>query len=168
MNKTTNMNEERIKAFNSIRDIPYKLAIKWGDENHACSGKSDMLLNKLTAMGEEMRYRICWFKWSTCDLPEEIIKIPHDDDCPHTYLEIKIGDEWKVLDPTWDPMQTHFPFNEWDGQSATEIAVTPDRILSPEKSKEIVEGRTEAKFVENRQKNGEFFCAINEWLETFR
>jgi len=106
-----------ISTFKSIRDIPYKIPLKWGEEDNCCSGKHEKLLNLLKKMGYGARYRVCVFLWSGLNLPPKLEKIPHEDDCTHSYLEIKIGDEWKVLDATWDiGLKGIFHVNEWDGK----------------------------------------------------
>ena len=159
----------KIEIFNKIRDIPYRIPLKWGEEDNCCSGKSEKLFDLLTKEGYEVRYRVCVFLWESINLPEELQKIPHDKDCTHTFLEIKIDGEWKVLDSSWDKgLKNLFHVNEWDGKSNTQTAVKPIKILSPEKSLEIVNEQDEEVITKDLEINGEFYKAFNEWLEKNR
>jgi len=159
----------KIEIFNKIRDIPYRIPLKWGEEDNCCSGKSEKLFDLLTKEGYEVRYRVCVFLWESIKLPEELQKISHDKDCTHTFLEIKIDGEWKVLDSSWDKgLKNLFHVNEWDGKSDTQTAVKPIKILSPEKSLEIVNEQDEEVVTKDLEINGEFYKAFNEWLEKNR
>ena len=159
----------KIEIFNKIRNIPYRIPLKWGEEDNCCSGKSEKLFDLLTKEGYEVRYRVCVFLWESINLPEELQKIPHDKDCTHTFLEIKIDGEWKVLDSSWDKgLKNLFHVNEWDGKSDTQTAVKPIKILSPEKSLEIVNEQDEEVITKDLEINGEFYKAFNEWLEKNR
>lgn len=92
-------------------------------------------------------------------------KIPHDNDCTHTYLEIKIDGDWKTLDATWDSdLKGIFYINQWDGKSNTEIALKPVKIFSPQKSLEIVNNQSEEVIQKDLQINKEFYKAVNDWL----
>jgi len=103
------------------------------------------------------------------NLPPELEKIPHDDDCTHTYLEIKIDDDWKILDATWDKkLENLFHINEWDGRSNTDIAVKSTKIFTPQKSLEIVNNQDEKLINKDLEINGEFYKGFNEWLDNNR
>ena len=91
-----------ISTFESIRDIPYRIPLQWGEEDNCCSGKHEKLFNLLEKNGYEVRYRVCAFLWSSLNLTSTLAHIPHDDDCTHTYLEIQSGGNWIILDATWD------------------------------------------------------------------
>ena len=155
---------ELISLFNSIRDIPYKIPLQWGDEDNCCSGKHEKLFN-LLKKEYEVRYRVCVFLWSDLNLPSELEKIPHDNDCTHVYLEIKIDGNWKILDATWDKgLKNLFHINEWDGKFDTEIAVKPTKIFTPQKSLEIVNNQSEEGINKDLEINGKFYKGFNEWL----
>jgi hypothetical protein len=158
-----------VSVFNSIKDIPYRIPLKWGEEDNCCSGKHEKLFNLLTKKGYEVRYRVCVFLWSSLNLPPELEKIPHDKDCTHTYLEIKIDGDWKILDATWDSgLKNFFHINEWDGKANTEIAVKPTKIFTPQKSLEIVNNQNEEVIKKDLQVNGEFYKEFNKWLDENR
>jgi len=158
-----------IPTFESIRDIPYRIPLKWGEEDDCCSGKHKKLFNLLKKKGCEVRYRVCVFLWSSLNLPPELKTIPHDDDCTHTYLEIKIDENWKVLDATWDSrLKNIFHINRWDGKSNTEIALRPTKRFTPQKSLEIVHNQNEEIIKKDLNINGDFYKGFNEWLDKNR
>jgi hypothetical protein len=155
--------------FYSVREIPYRISIEWGQENLSCIGKSDRLYKKLKNKGYKLRYMICTFKWSSINLPYKLIKIPHKDKCYHTYLEVNIDGAWKILDATWDSgLKDIFPINEWDGKSDTKIGVKPKKIFSPTESAKIIQKRSKEGFIKDRKLNGRFYMAFNKWLEQNR
>jgi len=154
-----------ISIFNSIRDIPYSIPLTWEEEDNCCSGKHEKLLNLLKKEGYEVRYRVCAFLWSSLNLPPELESIPHDKDCTHTYLEININGDWKILDATWDKgVKNILQVNEWDGKSDTKIGVKSIKIFTPQKSLEIVNNQNEELINKDLEINGEFYKGFNEWL----
>ena len=158
-----------VSLFNSIRDTPYKIPLKWGEEDNCCSGKHEKLFKLLKKHGYKVRYRVCVFLWSSLNLPPELVKIPHEDDCTHTYLEIFLDNDWKTLDATWDSkLRKLFHINEWDGKSNTETAVKPTKNFSPQKSLEIMNNQNENTIKKDLEINGKFYKAFNEWLEENR
>ncbi len=158
-----------VKTFNSVRDIPYRIPLKSGDRDDCCSGKAARLFELLTKNGYDVRYRICLFFWNSIILPKSLEKIPHENDCTHTYLEIIINGKWKVIDPTWDKgLGKILPINKWDGKANTEIAVKPVKIFSPKKSAEIVNNQTQVVIEKDLKINGKFYKAFNEWLQKNR
>ena len=153
-----------ISTFESIRDIPYRIPLKWGEEDNCCSGKHEKLFNLLTKEGYKVRYRVCVFLWSSLNLPPGLEKIPHDDDCTHTYLEINIDGNWKILDATWDiGLKNLFHINKWDGKSNTEIAIKTTKIFTPQKSLEIVSNQNEEVINKDLEINSEFYKGFNQW-----
>ena len=158
-----------ISLFNSVRDIPYRIPLEWGEEDNCCSGKHKKLLKLLIQNGYKVRYRVCVFLWSSLNISPELEKIPHDNDCTHTYLEIYLNGNWKVLDATWDiGVKNLFYINKWDGKSDTKIAVNPIKIFNPQKSSEIVKNQKEDIITQDLKINGKFYKAFNEWLENNR
>jgi len=158
-----------VNLFKTIRDILYKIPLDYEEEDNCCSGKSSKLFNILKINGYKVRYRVCVFLWDDLPLPEDVKKIPHDKDCTHTYVEIFLRDEWKVIDLTWDKgLKSIFHINEWDGESSTEIAVRPIKIFTPSKSLSIVSNQTKEIINDDLGRNREFYKAFNEWLNRIR
>src|SRR3989344_2668123 len=160
---------ELISIFESVRDIPYKIPLKWGERDDCCSGKADRLFKTLKAKGFDVRYRVCVFYWNSLKLPKKIEQISHDNDCTHTYLELKLNRMWKILDATWDRnLAKRFYVNNWDGKSDTRIAVKPIKIFTPNKSLRIVKNQ-DKKLIEGDLKiNGNFYDAFNDYLAEIR
>jgi hypothetical protein len=159
-----------IKEFQKVRDIPYRIPLSPEESDECCSGKADMLFKTFKQNGYDVRYRLCTFRWSSIDLPKEIQDTPHDDDSSHTYLEIKIDGQWKIVDATWDKgLEGLFIVNEWDGKSDTKIAVQCIKCLSPEENLEYIEHMsTPEAIISDLNVNGEFYKAFNEWLKEYR
>ena len=158
-----------ISLFYSIRDIPYRIPLEWDEEDNCCSGKHEKLFNLLVEKNYKVRYRVCVFLWSDLNIPIKLEKISHDNDCTHTYLEIYLDGNWKILDATWDSgMENLFHINKWDGKSDTEIAVKPIKIFTPEESLRIVKNQDENLITRDLKINGKFYKALNEWLSKNR
>jgi len=161
---------ELVEIFNQIRDIPYRIPLTLEEEDNCCVGKHKKLFNLLKEKGYNVRYRICTFNWEDTNIPDHIKTIPHESKATHTYLEIEIDKEWKILDITWDKKLSNIlPINNWDGRSDTNITVPKKTILSPEESIKIVKEEENKDFMINDLKlNKEFYKAINDWIESNR
>ncbi|MBI2583322.1 MAG: hypothetical protein HYW25_01520 [Candidatus Aenigmarchaeota archaeon] len=159
-----------ISLFRKVRDIPYRIPVKYGEEDFCCSGKSKLLHKLLTKEGCKVRYRVCVFRWSDLNIPQELEGIKHDKECTHTFLEIMIEGKWRVLDATWDSrLKNLFHVNEWNDKSAMKIAVKPIKTFSPEKSVDVIKKYSGREAMERDLKaNGKFYKAFNEWLEENR
>jgi len=159
-----------IKEFEKVRDIPYRIPLSLKEPDECCTGKAKILLEILKKGGYDVRYCICMFKWSDLNIPKKIQDMPHDDECSHTYLEIKIDGKWKIIDPTWDKgLKSIFTVNKWDGKSDTQIALPAREYLSPEESSKYLEHiLTPEAIAADLKTNGEFYKAFNEWLEAER
>lgn len=156
-----------IEKFEQVRDIPYRIPLSASERDDCCSGKHILLLEGLTTLGYNCRYRVCTFKWSDLDLPRELLDIPHENSSTHVYLEVLIKGEWKVVDATWDsPLSKILTVNTWDGETDTQIAVPAIDIYSVEKSNEIM--ATDDNDEDDLRKNGKFYQGFNEWLESYR
>jgi len=164
--KNMNITEE----FKKVRDIPYRIPLAPGESDDCCSGKSNRLFGIFKKAGYDVRYRVCTFRWSDMKLPVELQQMSHEDECTHSYLEVKTGDEWVTVDATWDKgLKEAFDVNEWDGKSDTKVAVPIIECFSPEKSTEIMEkDASEEAVKEDLQKNGEFYKGFNDWLAEIR
>lgn len=159
-----------IEEFNKVRDIPYRIPLSLEEPDECCTGKADILFKELKKGGYNVRYRLCTFRWSSLALPKELQILPHEDDSSHTYLEIEINGEWKIVDATWDRgLKNLFIVNEWDGKSDTDIAVPCIECLSPEKSLEYIKNiSAPGAIIADLKVNREFYEAFNKWLELNR
>jgi len=164
------MENSIIKEFEKVRDIPYRIALSPSETSNDCLGKANLLFKIFEKYGYKVRYRICKIKWINLNLPNEITKIPHDDNCSHAYLEVEIDEDWKIIDPTWDKgLKNIFLINEWDGKSNTKLAIPSIETLTPEESLKHLKYITTLEGIESDLKeNGEFYKAFNDWLEMLR
>ncbi|MDD3190544.1 MAG: hypothetical protein PHI66_02525 [Candidatus Pacebacteria bacterium] len=158
------------KEFEKIRDIPYKIALFPDEPSDDCLGKAQGLFKIFEDYGYEVRYRVCKIKWSSLDLPQEVTQMPHDDNCSHTYLEVKINGQWRIVDATWDiGLKEFFPINEWDDKKDNEIAFPCFDCMSPRESEEHIKYITTKKAILlDIEESGKFYHALNEWLEKCR
>ncbi len=157
-------------AFEHERNIPYRIPLSLQEVDDCCAGKHIRLRKVLESQGIPTRYRICWFKWSDTPIPQELCAIPHEDDCTHLYLEIKIDGVWRILDATWDPgVASVFPTSVLDDSlQSTRVGVPAYKTLSPEDSEEDMRNFTPEVVERDLKINGAFFRAFNEWLENIR
>jgi len=156
------------KEFEKVRDIPYRIALSPDEVSDDCLGKAQKLFKILEESGYEVRYRLCKIRWSTMDLPKEVDEKPHDDDCSHAYLEVRIDGQWKLIDATWDRgLGKIFHINEWGEEQ--EMAIPCLERMSPEESVEHIKHITTREgIIADLEESGEFYRALNDWLEKCR
>lgn len=94
--------EAATEIFNKVRDIPYRIPLSINEKDNCCSGKHTLLLQELTKLGYECRYKVCSFNWDTLALPDKLFALPHENKSTHVFLEVKIDNDWKTVDATWD------------------------------------------------------------------
>ena len=74
--------EQRIQAFQKVRDIPYYISA--GDEpDYCCLSKSQMLSDELKKLGIKSRLVITTFRWEDTETPESVLSIAHPDPEEH-------------------------------------------------------------------------------------
>ncbi len=139
-------NKENIKKavekFCEVRDLPWHIAIHPNEKMQNCYSKNLDLSETLKKLGYKTRARICYFKWEELGLPEEIMRIDHEEKPMHLYLEVMPAtrEDWVSVDATWNKElgRTGFKIADWDGKKATILAVKPINIMSPEKSERYI------------------------------
>jgi len=158
-----------ISIFNQIRDIPYKIPVSLKEEDFCCSGKHKKLKNILEEKGYKVRYCVCSFSWVSMNLPQEVLKIPHEYLSTHVYLEVFIDNKWLIMDATWDSkLKSFFHVNDWNNKDNSQIAVIPIETFTHEKSLSIMENQDEKEILSDLKINGEFYKNFNNWLEEIR
>jgi hypothetical protein len=154
--------------FNQVRDIPYSIPISLSEKDYCCSGKHKVLKKILEDLGYKVRYQVVSFKWSSMDLPQNLLSIPHENLTSHVYLEIFVNNKWIDMDATWDTgLKNIFCVNKWDGNDNI-IAVPVIEKFSLKKSQEIMENETTKEVLKDLKINGKFYQAFNDWLEKIR
>lgn len=179
------IHDQRRFLFNTVRDITYVVPVgEWGQADHCCVGKHQILKPLLEATGLEVRPRFCEFNWEDLQtvggegLPAAVLDI-HRQGVGHIYLEAWIANHgWRTVDATWDKgLQGVFPINSWEdvmrrGSSPVygmKIAVPPKIVHSPEKSMAVWdELATQECFEDDLRVNGRFYEAFNSWLASIR
>jgi len=136
--------KDLIDAYNRIRKVHYKIVdLDYSllnsnlliDSNGAsCTPRHVVLSDLFRKSGFETRFCVYEFQWADFKLkfPEHITvllkKISVDF---HTNLEIKIGNEWILIDATWDDtlIDTGLPdTKQWNGRESTINAVYANNV----------------------------------------
>ena len=166
--------QERIKIFEEVRDIPFTVALDLGEKDTCCSMKSELLSEKLTALGLKCRQRLCDFEWEKEPLSEKVMAVYNPAKQVHQYVEVFVpeSNEWVSVDATWDKNLERAGFNisEWDGLTNTSIAVTPLKVLSCEEGEKLIKWFNEdIEYAKNWfAQNKVFHAELNNWLEEVR
>jgi arylamine N-acetyltransferase len=155
--------EKQAKAreyFRFVRDIPYKIP------GYDCGAKNTILKTLLESLGFEVRFMVCEFRWSALRLPKDLLAIPHEDLCTHTFLEVKSGQKWLKVDATWDSgLEAIFEIPEWNGKLSTAIAVPATKHYAPDAAQKRVELEVSKEFLKRDwELNGKFYLAFSDWL----
>ena len=163
--------QQRISAFNKIRDIPYHIAT--GEEDDSCClTKSFMLVEALRRLELQARIAMTTFRWDDTLLPKSILGLAHPPIEHHASVEVLVPETRKFadVDPTWDPgLKTAFDIAEWDGLSSTYIAVPWIDKYGPEKSSAVFSEITSPEGLNDYlSKYKAFVTALNSWLQELR
>lgn len=164
---------KKTEYFRLVRDIPYKIALRPNETDYCCGEKNKMLHQLLEELKMKVRFRECTFLWSDLNIPKKILKIPHKDKSAHIYLEVYLPKKkkWVAVDATWDSgLSDVLQVSEWDGESATSIAVKPLTKYSTKKSKrdEKKDEKDIKGVVKDLKQNKKFYIALNKWFESVR
>jgi hypothetical protein len=170
---------DAVEYFEFVRDIPFRLPVSVGDPNHTCISKAVVLKPLLSSVGLKARYALCRFSWNSLNIPPSLKAIPHED-VTHVYLEVYSEDHarWIVVDPTWDKgLSSKLPVSEWDGKNDTAIAVKPTEHLNPIENQGEFEKFIDMPGIQKwlelprnspSKVNGQFYQALNQWVESVR
>lgn len=165
--------EYRIKIFEKIRDIPYRIIQSDNPEDMLklnaghCAPKHILLVDTFRKIGIKTNFVLCTFKWSEVEnLPDKLKVLAKKCGANlrgHLAATSFINGKWILLDATWDkPIEKlGFHVNEWDGISDTTLAVKPIgklEVLEDVSRDSVTRTRTEMKFYDK----------LNEWLDGAR
>jgi len=164
------MTDDIKEIFERVRDIPFRIPTRFGEQDFSCTGKCKILYDRLLGVNQLACYRVCSFLWDDLPLPDYLRRTPHDEECTHVYMEVFLGDRCVRVDPTWDKkLGKVFGISQWDGESDTVIAVKPTRVLSLEEGLDLIaDDYTKDAIERDLVKNGQFYGAFNSWLEKIR
>lgn len=166
--------EKRIRYFEFIKNIPYKIGLYSDSADYCCASKSVILSKLLEGMGLQTRQIICTFDWMETPLPASILSLPHDkSDVTHQFMQVFIPEtqQWVDCDCTWDDdlSKGGFDIAQWDGVNSTVLAVKPHEIFSPQKTLQYKKKWENPNAIEKHLEYcRDFYGAINHWLQTFR
>lgn len=163
---TLSMNHDYAKQiFEEIRARPYGVGYRVGEISDNCYYKGLDLLQRLGAMGYTVRGRIGEIDWRETPMPEEVLAlIPVGMDSTHFYVEVLLGEEWRILDTSFQPRLAKYGFTigGWDeGVSCfriTKLYSLEENVAYHAKWEDPV--LLAAEF----ESAGPFLKAVNEWF----
>jgi len=156
--------------FIAVRDIPYRIPLKFDDPDNSCHGKSILLNNLLKSYNYNSRIMLCTFKWSELRIDDSCKKFIVKDLQYHYFVELNLDGRWIKLDTTLDSgLKRKIPVNDWDGFSDTRIAVVPIKFLSEDESRKILKSSLSMKYFREKMKsNGRLYKRLNEVYQEIR
>ena len=145
--------------------MPLQFPDNGKEDDFTCWGKHRILKSLLDSNDFSTRFRVCEFLWSEQKIPKRILGIPHYDKDYHLFLEVKIYNNWVIVDCTNDSKLPDF--NKWDCKSNCKIAVKQKNILPVEEGDEII-AKQKQRFMKYFEQNKNFYAAMNKWLDSER
>ncbi len=92
------------EIFLEIQARPYSLSLKEGEPCNNCYFKGIELLQKLGILGYTVRGRGAETYWDEKVFSKKITSLlPDDFLITHFYVEIYLDNEWRILDPSFQP-----------------------------------------------------------------
>ena len=120
-------NNQIIKIFEKIRDLPYEIGPHYEGEKlieygrGGCGSKNRYLANWFYLKDYKIKVCTTPYKWADLKfLPNEPKNHPKAQKIGnHVYLKVLIENNWVLVDTSWDKhLSTIFPVNlNWDGKS---------------------------------------------------
>jgi hypothetical protein len=166
--------EKRIRYFEFIKNIPYKIGLYPGSADYCCSSKSIILSKLLEGTGLQTRQVFYTFDWNETPLPPNILSLPFEkNDVTHQFMQVFIPEtgQWVDCDCTWDDEleKAGFEIARWDGINPTPIAVKPHKIFTSEETAQYKrKWENPVAIKEHLDFCRDFYRSINTWLQTFR
>lgn len=127
------MNQNLIKKFEQIRDLPYEIGPLYYDEKLITYGKGGCGPKNITLAKffSEAGYKtkVCWtpYQWKELKaLPKELKNHSRSGKIGnHIYMKLKIDKNWALVDASWDTqLSPTLSVNlNWDGKSDQVCAV---------------------------------------------
>jgi hypothetical protein len=166
---------QRIDIFHSVRDVPYEINLLDRKQDSSCISKAIKLQKMLKEINIESRRICCRFAWKETPLAPALYVLAIAPTSSHQYLEALIPEtrKWVAVDPTWDVglKAAGFPIAEWDGLSATILAVKPLTTPSAKKGAQIIEeddAKLQEEWADLYQIVGPFTEGFNNFLKSCR
>ncbi len=150
------VDQDIINEFKKIRDEPLDFI------KNRCWEKHSKLKKILDDKGYKTKHKICSFKWSEQNVPDEIIGLPHSDLDYHSFLEVKLNGLKLIVDASNDSLLPNC--NNWDGKKNCTLRVIPEEFID-----ENIDEITKKKI--NESYSGDqiiFLNKLNDFLEGLR
>ncbi len=165
--------EERVRFFEFVKNIPYKIGLYPDDPDYCCSSKAAILEKLLQGVGLQTRQIICTFDWDETTIPANILSLPRDEGETHLYLQVLIPEtgKWVNCDPTWDRdlVRGGFSIAAWDGLTDTICAVKQHHIYTAEETQDLMKEYSDPGFIRaHLDHHRGFYGAINRWMHSLR
>lgn len=166
------MRREQIanNVFEEIRDKPFRVALSADRPANNCYFKCMELSQKLITLGYQVRGRLGEINWNNLSfIPNEILELfPQDQIDTHFYLEIFLNEEWFILDPTWNKsfaQKFNQPYSVFGQKNKSCFQIV--RLYNNEEQSDYAWTwlNDQTVIAEYTSKTGEFFKALNNWLE---
>lgn len=126
--------DRRIAGFKIVQTVPYKLTAWTGDPSSLfrigrgdCRHKSAALIKLMREWKFAARPVQVPFDWADLPIPKSVLAPLAETRGIHDTVEVRAGDSWILVDPTWDPAlaKAGFPvLSAWNGIDAT-LPITP-------------------------------------------
>jgi hypothetical protein len=115
------------QVFQEIQSKPYSLAVAPGTAANNCYFKGIELLQRLGVLGYAVRGRVGETYWDRNIIPPEIVDLlPADIMVTHFFPEFLIGENWRIIDPTFQPdlEKCGFIIGSWEGTDVPCFPIT--------------------------------------------
>lgn len=155
-----------ISVFKEIQARPYRTSLSPNEPADNCYFKGIELLQKLGTLGYTVRGRVADTYWDENIFPKEIIDLePQGFPDTHFFVEIFLGDQWRVIDPSFQPSleQYGLTIGSWEnGKSCFPLTKIYTQEESITYQKKWFSESFQRKIYEMRRP---FWVALNQWFE---
>lgn len=155
------------QIFEEIQGRPYRVAVAPDIVANNCYYKGQELLQRLALLGYAVRGRVCETFWDPQVFPQDIVDL-HPDDIlsTHFYVEVLVDDEWRIIDPSFQPAlaQYGFTIGSWEGTPTPCFPAV--KIYSDVEMAQYQRLWRSPGYMENYfQRCQDFLSRMNAWLE---
>ena len=157
------------KIYNEIKEEPYLVSFEFGVEAPNCYFKGVRLIKAAAELGYEVRGRVADVDWNDTPAPKEIINLrPQGGAEKHFYVEVKIDEQWRTLDPSMDQQSEKLGFRAVSFEGDDRTCFDLHKVYSQEeqiKEFQSISDESQKEYFKNMKP---FLSAFNEWIEAER
>lgn len=151
--------------FEEIQSRPYSLSTEAGQVSNNCFFKGIELLQQLGIMGYTVRGRVGETFWDAKIFGDDMIALlPDDLLTTHFYCEIYQNDQWRILDPSFQPSLAQYglTIGSWhNGVSCFPITKLYDQAQALAYQQEWFDPAYQADFF---ARGGALWRALQQWF----